>query len=165
LSYSKTSNHHSMRGRIWILTKSPKMVCLPYPKEMGETSLPQKMRFGLDLLYMKKVNLRVRSILNLQFSNMQLVNMFGIPCPRGIVGATLYMLRVSHPLEKGGGIPHPGRRTMKALGSDRVSIEEFLDDISKSKRKYSYALPWKSRSLPLTRKQLTHQATKSGWMP
>jgi len=51
---------------------------------------------------------------------------------------------------------------MKAPGSEGVSVEEFLDDISKSKRKYSYALPWKSMSLPLTKKHLTHQATNSG---
>ena len=50
------------------------------------------------------------------------------------------MLRVSHLLEKEGGIPYPGRQTMKVLGSEGVSAEEFLDDISKSKRKYSYAL-------------------------
>jgi len=152
-------------GGIWILTKSLKMVCLPYPKGIGETCLPRRMRFILDLLYMRKVNLLVRSVLNLQFPNIQLVHMFGIPHPREIVGETLHMLRVPHLLEKGGGMPHPGRQTMKAPGSEEVSVEEFLDDISTSKRKYSYALAWKLRSLPLIKRQLTHQTTKSGWMP
>jgi len=67
--------------------------------------------------------------------------MFEIPQPRWIVGTTLHILRVPHLLEKGGGMPHPGSQTMKAPGSEGVSVEEFLDDISKSKRKYSYALP------------------------
>ena len=92
---------------------------------------------------------------------MQLVHMFGIPRPRGIVGATLHMFKVPHPLEKGGGIPHLGRRTMKALGFEGVSVEEFLNDISKLKRKYSYVVPWKLRSLPLIKRQLTHQTAKS----
>jgi len=103
-------------------------------------------------------------LLNLQFSNMQLVDIFRIPRPRGIVGATFHMLRVPHPLKKEGGTPHLGRRTMKALGFEEVSVEEFFDDIFKSKKKYSYALPWNSRSLPLIKTQLTHQVTKSGWI-
>ena len=70
-----------MRGKIWILTMSSKMVCLLYPKGMGETC--RRMRFVLDLLYMRKVNLRVRSVLNLQFPNKQLVHLFGIPRPEG----------------------------------------------------------------------------------
>jgi len=163
LSYSTTSNHLLVRGRIWTLTKSLKIVCLPNSKGMGETCLPKRIRFALDLLYMRKVNLWVRSNLNLQFPNMQSVHMFRIPHPRGIVGATLHKLRVPHLLEKREGMPHPGRQTMKALGFERVSVEEFLDDISKSKRKYFYALSWKLRSLPLIKR--THQTTKSGWMP
>jgi len=46
-----------VRRRIWILTNSSKVVCLPYPKRMGETCPPWRMRFIVDLLYMKKVNL------------------------------------------------------------------------------------------------------------
>jgi len=165
LNYSKTSNHHSMRGRIWILTKSPKMVCLPYPKGMGETYLPGRMRFIIDLLCMRKVNLRMRSILNFQFPNMQLVHMFGMPCTKGIVGATLHMIKVPYLLEKGGGMPHPGREIIKAPGFKGVGVEEFIDHIFKLKRKYSYALPWKLRGLPLIKRELTHQTTRSGWMP
>ena len=114
LSYSKISNHHSVRGRNWIL--SPKMVCLPYPRGMQEICLLRKMRFVLDLLCMRKVNLRVRSVLNLQFLNMQLVHMFGIPCPQRDSGTNLHMLRVPHLLKKGG-MPHVDRQTMKASGS------------------------------------------------
>jgi len=111
------------------------------PLPEGKTSLPRRMRFVLDLLYMRKLNLRVRSVLNLQFPNKQLVHMFGIPHPRRIVGVALHILRVPHLLEKGEGMPYLGRQTMKALGAEGVSVEEFLNDISKSKRKYSYALP------------------------
>jgi len=78
---------------------------------------------------------------NLLFLNMQLVHMFRIPYLQGIVGVILHMLRVPHILVKKGGTPHLGRQIMKVLRSERVSVEEFLDDILKSKRKYSYALP------------------------
>jgi len=90
--------------------------------------------------------------------------MFRIPRLRGIVGATLHMLRVPHLLEKEEEMPHLGRQTMKVLGSEGVSVEEVVDDTSKSKRKYSYALPWNLRSLPLIKRRLIHQTTKSGWM-
>ena len=130
----------------------------------------------------------MRPVLNLWFLNIQLVHMFRIPRPEeimgvslhmlrvlhllekrrgmpGIVGVILHMLRVPHLLEKGGGMPHPSSQTRKAPSSEGVSMEEFIDDISKSKRKHSYALPWKLRSLPLIKRQLTHQTTKSGCMP
>ena len=114
---------------------------------------------------LRRVSLKMRYVLNLSFLNMQLVYMFRIPRPKGIVGATLYMLRVPHLLEKGGEMPHPGRQTMKVPVSEGVSVEEFLGAISKSKRKYSNAFPWKLRTLPLIKRQLTHQITKSGWIP
>jgi len=66
--------------------------------------------------------------------------MFRTPCPKGIVGATLQILRVPH-LSERGVMPHLSRQTMKVLGSEGVRVEEFLYDISKSKRKYSYTLP------------------------
>jgi len=43
------------------------------------------------------------------------------------------MFRVPLILEKGGGIPHPGKTIMKVQGSKKVSMEELLDDMSKSK--------------------------------
>jgi len=72
---------------------------------------------------------------------MQLVHMFRIPRLKGIVGVILYMLRVPYLLEKGEGMSNLGRRMKNIPESKGVSMEEFLDDISKSKRKYSYALP------------------------
>ena len=55
---------------------------------------------------------------------------------------------ISYILEEGGRtlgergkIPHLGKQIMKVLGSKGVGVEEFLDDISKLKRKYSYAPP------------------------
>jgi len=91
--------------------------------------------------------------------------MFRIPHPEAIVGATLHMLRVPYHLEIGGEMPHLGRQITKALVSKEVSVEEFLDGTFKSKRKYSYALPSKLRSLPLIKRRLTRQTIKSGWMP
>jgi len=78
----------------------------------------------------------MRSVLILLFLNMLLVHMFRIPHSKGIVGVILHMLKVPHLLEKEGGMPHPGRQIMKVPGSEGVSVEEFLDDIFKSKRKY-----------------------------
>ena len=46
----------------------------------------------------------MRSVLNLQFPNMQLVHMFRIPCPKEIVGVSLHMFKVSHLLEREGGM-------------------------------------------------------------
>jgi len=57
------------------------------------------------------------------------------------------------------------RQIYNVLGSKGVSVEESLKDISKSKRNYSYILPWKLRSLTLMKRQLIHQITESEWMP
>jgi len=56
------------------------------------------------------------------------------------VGVNLLVLRVPCLLEKGGGISHLGRQTVKVPKSKGVGMEEFLNDISKLKRKYSYTL-------------------------
>ena len=71
---------------------------------------------------------------------------------------------VPYLLEKGGGIFHIGRQIMNVPGSQELSMDKFLDDIFKSKRKYSYALLWELKDLPLIKKQLVHQITKSDWM-
>jgi len=44
-------------------------------------------------------------------------------------------------------------------------MEEFFNDFSTSKRKYFRALPWELRDLPLIKRRLVHQITKSDWMP
>ena len=77
----------------------------------------RRMRFVFNVLYVRRVSLIMRSVLNLQFPNMQLVHMFEIPRPKGIVGATLHMLRIPHLLEKGRRMPHLGRQRMKVSGS------------------------------------------------
>ena len=102
MSYNKTFNNLQVKGRIWILTKSPKMVCcLPHLKEMGETCLPRKNENRSQSPVHEESD-SVREVrLNLQFSNMHLAHMFGTPRPKGTVGATLYMFKVPHPLEKG----------------------------------------------------------------
>jgi len=81
------------------------------------------------------------------------------PTPQRNSGSDSQMLRVLYLLEKGGGMPHLGKQIIKVPEFEGVSIEEFLDDISKLKRKYSYALPWKLRTLPLIKRRLTHQTT------
>ena len=63
------------------------------------------------------------------------------PRLKGIVGVFLHKLGFLHLLEKGGGIPWLDRHIMKVLGSEGVNVEEFLVDIFKSKKKFSYALP------------------------
>jgi len=55
-------------------------------------------------------------------------------------------------LEKGREIYHLGRLIMEVPGSKRVGIEEFLDEIFKLKRIYSYILPWKLGNLPLIKR-------------
>jgi len=50
----------------------------------------------------------------------------------------------------------------KVYNSGEVSIEEFLDDIFKSKTKYSVVLLWRLMNLPLFKRQLIHQSKKSG---
>jgi len=42
---------------------------------------------------------------------------------------------------------------MKVPGSKGVGMEEFLVDISKLKRMYSYALLWKLRNLPFIKSE------------
>jgi len=89
--------------------------------------------------------MRMRFILNLLFLNMRLVYKFRIRIGEVI----LFVLRFPYLLEKGGGIYYLDRKIMKVLGSNGVHMEEFLDNISKLKRMYYYALPWKLRNLPL----------------
>jgi len=57
------------------------------------------------------------------------------------MGVILYKRRVAHLLEKEGAIPHLNRQMRKVLGSIGVNMKEFFDDISRIKRKSSYALP------------------------
>ena len=111
---------------------------------------------------LRRVNLRMRFILNLPFLNIQLVHIFRIPppidsggislCAQGPIslrkrGGILGLMRkgerfmVSYLLEKGEEISHLGRQIMKVPGYQGLSMNEFFDDIFKSKRKYCYALP------------------------
>ena len=95
------------------------------------------------------MNLRIRFILSLQFLE--------------IVGVILYPLRILHVLEIVGGRPQ-WVKPIKPLDSREVSVEEFLEDIFKSKRKYFCALIWKYKSLPLFKRLLIYQIMKNGWM-
>jgi len=53
----------------------------------------------------KRINLRMRFILFLQFLKMRLVHLFKIPHLLGTVGVILHPLRILHLLEIGGEIP------------------------------------------------------------
>jgi len=66
---------------------------------------------------------------------MQNVHMHRTSHLKGVVGVFLHKLGSLNLLEKGGGIPQLDGQIMKVLGSDEVNVEEFLVDISKSKRK------------------------------
>jgi len=138
MSYNKTFNHLSMSGRIWILTKSPRRVHLPYLIGMIKVCLVRRMRLVLNLRMLRRINLRMRFILNLLFLNMQLVHTFRIPHLQGIVRIIPHVLRVSYLLEKGAGIPHLGKQKMKVPRSEGVSIEEFLEEPSS----YQEAIDW-----------------------
>ena len=56
-----------------------------------------------------------------------------------IMKMILSQLRILYLLEIGGGIPQ-WVRPAQVLYSEEVSVEEYLDDIFKSKRRYSYVL-------------------------
>ena len=88
MSCNKTFNHLSVRGRIWILAKSPRMV-----------SLFMGMRFVPIYQFLWKVH------------------MHKTPHLKGIVGVFLHKLGFLHLLEKGGGNLQLDKKIMKALGS------------------------------------------------
>jgi len=104
---------------------------------------------------------------------MQLVRTFRTPPSMDSGSNLLSTLRIPHLLEKGGGTPGPlplreregishlDRQIMKVPGSQELSMEEFFDNIFKSKRKYSYALFWELRDLSLIKRRSVHQITKS----
>jgi len=73
-------------------------------------------------------------------------------------------VRIMYLLEIGGEIPQRVKPA-QVLCSRGVSMEEYLNDIFKLKRRYSCALLYKSKSLSLFRRPLIHQTTKSGWKP
>jgi len=128
----------------------------------------------------------MRFVLNLLFPNMELVHIFRIPRPKGIVGVILHMLRVPHLLKKGGrdardsgsdspnaqgphllekgrGMPHPGRQTIEVPGSDRVSVEEFFNGISKSKIKIFLRTPSKVKE-PTSYEEAIDSPNHKEWM-
>jgi len=106
MSYNKIFNHLSVRGRIWILAKSPRMV-----------SLFMGMRFVPIYQFLWKVH------------------MHKTPRLKGIVGVFLHKLGFLHFLEKEGGIPQLDRQIIKVPESEAMNVEEFIVDISKSKIK------------------------------
>ena len=59
----------------------------------------------------------------------------------GIIRVILHQLRILRLLEIGGVLQWV--KLVKVLLSGEVSVEEILDDIFKSKRKYSCALLWR----------------------
>jgi len=83
MSYNKTFNHLSVRGRIEILAKSPRMV-----------SLFKGMRFIFIYQLLWRTNLK-----------MWKVHMHKNPRLKGIMGVILHKLGFLHLLDKGGGIP------------------------------------------------------------
>jgi len=76
MSYNKTFNNLLVRRRIRILTKSLRMVHIPYSIGTMKVSLSKRMRFVLNLQMTEGIFLRMRFILNSLFLNMQLVYTF-----------------------------------------------------------------------------------------
>ena len=123
VSYNKSLNHLSVRGRIWIPNKSSRMAHLLYLFGMVKVCLLRRMRFILNLQMLRRFSLRMTFIINLPFLNMQLIHMFRIPPPMDSGRNFLFMLRVPYFLAKGGGIPRLDRQIMKVLRSKEVSVE------------------------------------------
>jgi len=119
------------------------MVYLLYLKGMGEICLIKEMRFVLNLELLRRINLRMRFVLNLLALNMWLVHICKMPYHKVIVGVILHMLKLLHFLGKGGEAPQLDRKIMKVPKFKGVNVKEFLTDVFKSKRKSSYILPWK----------------------
>lgn len=82
MTYSKTFNNILVRRKIWILTKSLRILYFPYPTGMGEACLLKRMMFVLNLQYLRRVNLRMRLILNLSFLNMHVSPHIQYPMPQ-----------------------------------------------------------------------------------
>jgi len=91
MHYSKILNHRLMRGRIWILTKSLRMVNLLYPKAIGEICLLKGMRCVLNHQILRRINLRIRK-----------VYMYKISRLKWIVGVIFHKLWPPPHLGKGG---------------------------------------------------------------
>jgi len=166
MRYNNTFNHLSVRGRIWILTKSSRMVHIPYLVRMvkvfcqGEWDSSSISKCWGEL-----------------FLNMQLVPMFRIPPPMDSGSNLLSIIRVPYLLEKREEIPGPTplremRRDFSPRQTNntgpriprtrrgRIPRRFFF----KSKRKYFYALYQEFRDLPLMKRRLIHQITKSDWV-
>jgi len=61
----------------------------------------------------------------------------------------LYKLKIPHLLATWERIPYLNEEMIKVLSCEGMSVKKFLNDIFKSKRKYSYTLHGRWRSLPL----------------
>jgi len=98
----------------------------------------------------KRINLRMRFVHLLQYINMNTrsVHLFRI------MVMILSQLRILYFLETKGRIPQ-WVRLARALYSEEVSVEEYVDDIFKLKRRYSGAL------LSLFERLSIHQTIKS----
>ena len=70
------------------------MAHLLYLTRMVDGYLFKIMRFILNLLFPRSINLMKKFMLNLQVLNMQLVHIFKIPYLKGIIGVTLHILRI-----------------------------------------------------------------------
>ena len=125
MSYKRT--YLSVRGRICILPKTPR-ICISLTLEI----------VGVYLLLRRRETCLFRT-LNQRLSVLILRN----PHPKGLVGVVLLLFEVLYLKRKGGEILIPSlnrldRQVLKCF--DEVSVEEFLDGIFKSKRKFSFVL-------------------------
>ena len=100
------------------------MVHPPYLIGAVKVCLLRRMRFDVNLQMSRRVNLRMRFILNLSCLNMQLFHMFRFLPLMDSGSNFLSVLRVPYLLEKGGRISQLGRQIMKVPGSKGVGIEE-----------------------------------------
>jgi len=108
-------------------------------KGIGEACLLRRMMLVLNLQFMRRVHLRMKI-----HPQSPILEHAVSPYVQNTTPPRDSKSDSSHsqgptPLRERERICHPRRQIIKVPGFEGVSVEEFLDDISKSKRKYSYA--------------------------
>ena len=121
--------------------ESPRMVVFSWSIEiMGVFSLSL---LKLNCL-LRILNQKIRKVLDLRLIGMRIDLILMNPWPKGLVGMILLLAKVLYLERKEGGILNPSWQCNRVLVSfEGVSVEEFLDGFSKSKRTFSFAHPWK----------------------
>ena len=130
MSYNRT--YHSVRGRICILTRSPRITDFFHSIEIVGVFPPSLLKLNCLL---RTFNQRTRKILNLWLINMRIDLRLSNPHPKRLVGVILLLVKVLYLERKGGGILSLSWQCNRVLVQfEGVSVEEFLDDFFSHRR-------------------------------